>query len=78
MPVVTFLDGVKIEMYFDDHAPPHVQANYAEYEALLIIADGSIYRGSLPGKQLKKVQDYILDPVHNKQLIKRWKQYNRA
>ncbi|WP_460909411.1 DUF4160 domain-containing protein [Spirosoma areae] len=45
MPTVVFVDGVKIEMYYDDHAPPHIHAKYAGYEALLVITDGSVYRG---------------------------------
>lgn len=65
-------------MYFDDHAPPHIHATYAEHEVLLVIEDGSVYRGTLPGKQLRKVVDFVLDPANNKQLKKRWKQYNGA
>ncbi len=78
MPTVALLDGIKIEMYFDDHAPPHIHATYAEYEVLLVIADASIYRGLLPNKQLRKAQDYLLDIANKKQLMKRWKQYNEA
>jgi hypothetical protein len=35
MPVVALLDGLRIEMYFGDHAPPHIHAKQAEYEVLI-------------------------------------------
>lgn len=78
MPTVALLDEIKINMYFDDHAPPHIHAIYAEHEVLLIIDNASVYSGSMPGKQLKKVQEYMLNPANSKRLRKLWKQYNGA
>ena len=74
MLVITLFDGIKIEMYFNDHAPPHIHAKYAEHEVLVTIEEVDIYAGSLPGKQLKQVQQY----VHSNQekILARWQQYN--
>ncbi len=37
MPTYFTFDGIKIDLYFDDHAPPHFHAIYAEYEELIEI-----------------------------------------
>ena len=37
MPTYFIIDGIKIDLYFDDHAPPHFHAIYAEYEELIEI-----------------------------------------
>jgi Domain of unknown function (DUF4160) len=49
MPIVSFFYGITISMYFGDHPPPHVHAEYQGFEALIRIADGEIIRGKLPG-----------------------------
>ncbi|HMQ45938.1 MAG TPA: DUF4160 domain-containing protein [Saprospiraceae bacterium] len=48
-------DGIKVDLYFDDHPPPHFHALYAEYEAIITIQSLEVYRGYLPKKQLKTV-----------------------
>jgi len=55
MPTYFTIDGIKIDLYFDDHAPPHFHAIYAEYEELIEIQTLETYRGHLPSKQRKKV-----------------------
>ncbi|HMO41164.1 MAG TPA: DUF4160 domain-containing protein [Saprospiraceae bacterium] len=55
MPTYFLLDGIKIDLYFDDHAPPHFHAVYAEYEELIEIETLETYQGKLPTKQRKKV-----------------------
>lgn len=49
MPCIAQIPGgIKIEMYPDDHHPPHFHAIHAEDEALFRIVDLAIFRGSLP------------------------------
>ncbi len=55
MPTYFLFDGIKIDLYFDDHAPPHFHAIYAEYEELIEIETLETYQGKLPTKQRKKV-----------------------
>lgn len=74
MPVIFLLDGIRIEMYFNDHAPPHVHAKYAEHEVLITIREATVYAGYLPAKQLKQVQTYVND--NQEKLLTRWNQYN--
>jgi hypothetical protein len=48
MPRISAFYGIEIYMYWADHAPPHFHAMYGSEEALIGIADGSLYAGSLP------------------------------
>jgi hypothetical protein len=68
MPTYFVIDGIKIDLYFDDHAPPHFHALFAEYEVLIAIKTLDVHQGSLPKKQLKKIiqwarknQDLLLE-----------------
>ena len=54
MPELCRFLGITIQMYFDDHNPPHFHAYYNNNEAILTL-DGKIIRGSFPKKQL----DYL-------------------
>ena len=37
MPTLSTFYGIVIQMYWNDHAPPHFHALYAEHEALVEI-----------------------------------------
>jgi hypothetical protein len=59
MPLFELIDGIKINVYSNDHPPPHVHALYNEYEAVLSIADKVVLRGLLPMSKLRKVKEII-------------------
>ena len=63
MPTFFIIGGVKIELYFDDHAPPHFHAIIGEYDALIEIETSVILKGDLPRNK--------------KKLILKWAQENR-
>jgi hypothetical protein len=48
MPRIGETQGVAFYVYADDHNPPHVHAFHGDDEALLVIADSSVLRGSPP------------------------------
>ena len=58
MPKISEFFGISIYMYFEDHAPPHFHAQYAEFEALIRIDDFSVLRGSLPPRALGLVVEW--------------------
>lgn len=58
MPTICRFDGVEIDMYYNDHAPPHFHAFCGEDEALIEWSPPNVYRGSLPGRVLRKVLDW--------------------
>jgi hypothetical protein len=59
MPLFDLVDGVKINVYSNDHLPPHIHALYNEYEAVISITGREVIRGYLPIPQLKKVKEII-------------------
>jgi hypothetical protein len=57
-------------MYFNDHNPPHFHAIYAEHEALVRIADGSVIRGELPKTAARLVEQWR--EIHVAELTANW------
>ena len=55
MPTVATFDGIKIQLFNDEHPPPHFHAVYAEHRASLLIETLEIDEGHLPRPQLRKV-----------------------
>lgn len=37
MPTISAFYGIVIQMFFNDHAPPHFHAKYAEFKASIDI-----------------------------------------
>jgi len=48
MPNIDSIDGIRINIYFGEHLPPHIHAVYNEYEVLLAIESKETYEGFLP------------------------------
>jgi hypothetical protein len=48
MPEVSRFYGIAVRFYYRDHPPTHFHAIYGEYEALIEIETGAVYRGRLP------------------------------
>lgn len=59
MPRISQFYGIVIEMYFDDHPPPHFHARYSGDEAIIVIATGDVLVGSIPGRALKLVREWL-------------------
>lgn len=55
MPTYYTIDGVKIQLFFNDHVPPHFHAVIAEFEALISIESLEIIEGSLPRNKKKLI-----------------------
>ena len=70
MPVISRFLGIIIAMYWDDHAPPHFHAKYAEYEITVNILTG-IVEGKFPKRALRHVLEWY--ELHKDELIKDWK-----
>jgi hypothetical protein len=48
MPTVSTFYGILIKMFFNDHAPPHSHAEYAEFKATVDIRNLRVLEGELP------------------------------
>lgn len=72
MPLISHFYGLKIYMYFNDnvqHKKPHIHVFYGEHEAVIGI-DGELLAGSLPTKQYRLVNGWIV--LHEEELYSDW------
>ncbi|MCL2338458.1 MAG: DUF4160 domain-containing protein [Proteobacteria bacterium] len=59
MPTIAILNSnIIIRIYFNDHNPPHIHAQYAEYEASFDLK-GKVLKGKLPKRQQNFVSAWI-------------------
>ena len=70
MPTIAIFNGIIIQMFFEDHDPPHVHAVYGSAKALVRIDDGEIIRGSLPRKQARLVKYWV--KLRHTELMENW------
>lgn len=70
MPLISEFFGIKITIFFNDHNPPHVHAEYGSYRALIDIQQQVVFKGYLPGKQLKLVLAWCV--IHEDELMENW------
>ncbi len=62
--------GILIQMYYDDHNPPHFHAIYSAYKAVIAIQDFAILEGDLPPKAVGLVMEWARE--HKNDLLKEW------
>jgi hypothetical protein len=55
MPTVAVVEGVKIQLFAQEHPPPHFHAEFAEYRAQIDIVTLDVLRGHLPPAKLAVV-----------------------
>lgn len=72
MPAVGQFEGISLYMYFKDHNPPHVHAFHGDNEVLLVIRDGSVLAGGLPGRHQAAAVAWVVE--HTAELAARWEE----
>lgn len=70
MPTISAFYGVLIQMFWNDHAPPHFHALYGEFEALIDIRTLEIMEGRLPRRALALVLEWAA--MHRNALMEDW------
>jgi hypothetical protein len=70
MPTISVFYGIMIQMFWDDHAPPHFHALYAEHEVLIDIATLKIMKGDMPRRALALVLEWA--SLHRDELLEDW------
>lgn len=70
MPTISIFYGILIQMYWDEHAPPHFHAIYGEFKATVDIRYLTISEGSLPRRATQLVLDWA--ELHQQELIEDW------
>jgi hypothetical protein len=70
MPEISRFYGLVIYMFFNDHNPPHFKVKFGEFEANILIENGSLLNGDLPISKLKLVSAWA--EIHKEELFKMW------
>lgn len=70
MPIISMFYGIIIQMFWDDHAPPHFHAIYAENEVLIEIRTLEILKGKMPRRPLTLVLEWAQE--HRAELMEDW------
>jgi hypothetical protein len=70
MPTLCRFYGIIIQMYYDDHSPPHFHVIYNDYKAVIAINDYRLLYGDLPPKALGMVIEWTR--AHRNELLQDW------
>lgn len=70
MPTIALFYGIRINMYWNDHSPPHFHAQYGDDEALVDIGVGVVISGYLPRRALRLVLAWT--ELHADELMQNW------
>jgi hypothetical protein len=56
----SYFYGIAIQMFYNDHNPPHLHARYGRAKALIRLTDGEVIAGELPPLARRLVRDWTL------------------
>lgn len=70
MPTISTFFGITIQMFYNDHNPPHFHANYGDDEALVGISPIRIIEGNLPNRVKSLVFEWAA--LHQVELLADW------
>ncbi len=70
MPTVAIVEGVKIQLFAQEHPPPHFHAVFAEYRAQIEIGSLRVLRGRLPPAKLAAVVSWA--ETRREALMREW------
>jgi Domain of unknown function (DUF4160) len=62
--------GIRVYMYYDDHLPPHIHAEYQGFEASVDFQRYEILSGKLPRRAVNLVMDWC--ELHEHELVQAW------
>lgn len=76
MPEISRFFGIVIRMFFDDHPPPHLHAQYGEASALIALQPIAIIESDLPKRALSMVLEWTA--LHQRELLDNWDRLHTA
>jgi hypothetical protein len=71
MPTIAWFYGIMIQMYYNDHEPPHFHARYGRAKAIVRLSDGEVISGELPPTATRMVRQWAL--ARNAELQDNWR-----
>jgi len=70
MPVISMFFGIIIRMFYDEHNPPHIHAEYQGNKAIFDF-NGNILKGDLGSRTASRLVRDWLD-IHLNELMQDW------
>lgn len=70
MPTISMFYGIIIQMFINEHNPPHFHAKYQDFVAVFDL-DGNIIHGEMPTPQINLIKAWV--EIHHDELIANWK-----
>lgn len=70
MPTISIFYGILIQMFWNDHAPPHFHALYGEFEIIINIQTLEVLGGSMPRRATNLVLEWAQQ--HQGELLEDW------
>ena len=70
MPTIAWFYGIAIQMFYNDHDPPHLHARYGRARALIRLSVRAIIAGELPPTALRLVREWM--SMHDEELSENW------
>jgi len=70
VPTISAFYGIIIQMFWNDHAPPHFHAVYGEYQGIIDIKSLTMLEGNLPRRALNLILDWA--ELHQTELLADW------
>ena len=75
MPEICRFYGIIIQMFFNDHNPPHFHVVYGDFKAVININD-EIVEGFMPKRALKLVFEWM--DLHKTELLDNWEMIQKG
>ena len=76
MPEISRFFGIRILMFYNDHAPPHFHADYGGERVSLEIRSLAVIEGRIQGRALGMVVEWAR--VHQRELEEDWQRARRG
>lgn len=70
MPVISLFYGIIVEMFYNEHIPPHFHARHGEDLAVIDIASGDVLEGELSRRDLRLVEAWL--ELNRESLMANW------
>ena len=69
MPEISRFYGIIIQMFFNEHNPPHFHAEYGEFR-ISINLDNEVVKGFMPKRALKLIFEWM--ELNRNEIIENW------
>jgi hypothetical protein len=70
MPTISVFFGIIIQMYCNEHMPPHFHCTYGDQEAVVAIESLEVITGKMSRRALNLVFDWA--ELHQSELLEDW------